>query len=160
MNLRTWAVKWGVSADAIQELERSFGIDFQAPATGSNAPAGSEARVQSQVVLEAPAKGMRLWRNNVGALKDSRGVPVRYGLANTSKEVNDVIKSADLIGWQRVVIAPEMVGQLIALFVSVECKEEGWTYTGTEHEAAQLQWAKLVIADGGRALFVNRSGML
>jgi hypothetical protein len=58
--------------------------------------------------------GIKIFRQNVGAYKDPRsGRLVRYGLHTGS---------ADLIGWQSVVITPAMVGQTFARFVSIEVK--------------------------------------
>jgi hypothetical protein len=101
-----------------------------------------------------------LFRNNVGALQDKTGRYVRYGLANESKKQNELIKSADLIGWESFVIQQWMVGYKIARFLSVEMKEEGWTGVKDEHEQAQQAWAELVLAGGGRALFATGPGSL
>ena len=120
----------------------------------------SESYVQSIVRLEAARKGVRLFRNNVGALIDSRGVPVRYGLANDSKAANEAMKSADLIGWRSLIIESHMVGRCIAQFVSRECKHVGWQYHGDERERAQLAWAQLVAAGGGDAAFCTGEGTL
>ena len=155
-DIHKWATRNGVSADAISELYTIFGMF---PESDSNA-IGDESLVQVEVRLEASRNGVRLFRNNVGALIDSRGVPVRYGLANDSKKVNSVIKSADLIGWRTVTITPEHVGQQIAQFVSRECKRRGWKYTGGAHEVAQLAWLKLVVAGGGDAKFTTGEGTL
>lgn len=154
-----WAARHGVSLQALHELQGLFGLHgghFLPPTVKGT----SEAAVQSAVRLEAARKGIRLFRNNVGALVDSRGVPVRYGLANESKQVNDVCKSADLIGWRPVLIGPEHVGQVIGQFVSRECKKPGWHYTGDAHEEAQLAWAQLVTAGGGDAAFCAGEGTL
>lgn len=154
-----WAVRNKVSNDALAELRGMFGLEDST--TLSTLPAGSsEAAVQSIVRLEAARKGLKLWRNNVGALLDTRGVPVRYGLANDSKALNEVVKSGDLIGWRPVLIMPAHVGSTIAQFVSRECKRPGWKYTGDDHERAQLRWAEAVIADGGDAAFCNEEGSL
>jgi hypothetical protein len=121
----------------------------------------SETAVQAAVRLEAARRGMRLWRNNVGALLDSRGVPVRYGLANDSKQLNQMIKSADLVGWEVVRITPDMVGTYIARVLSVECKPEGWAFNPNDaHEVAQKAWADLINRDGGRALFATGADCL
>jgi hypothetical protein len=121
----------------------------------------SELAVQADVRLEAAEKHKRLFRNNVGAASDRHGRPIRYGLANDSKALNKVIKSGDLIGWETIVITPDMVGQPIARFLSIECKPEGWTPSANdEHEQAQRRWADMVNAAGGRALFVSKKGML
>lgn len=116
----------------------------------------SESRVMSLVRLRAAELGRRLWRNNVGVLTDKTGRPVRYGLANESKEINKRIKSADLIGWETIVITPDMVGQRVARFLSVETKAEGWRYNpNDEHEQAQMRWANMVNEAGGRAVFAT-----
>jgi hypothetical protein len=116
----------------------------------------SESAVQSLVRLAGPKVGMRLFRNNVGAIKDERGVPVRYGLANDSPALNKRLKSSDLIGWRRLPIAPAMVGCVVAQFVSLECKRPGWSFgPGDEREEAQRRWLELVLADGGYAKFVT-----
>ena len=115
----------------------------------------SEGLVQSVVRLHAPRLGETLWRNNVGVLLDATGRPVRYGLANDSKGLNEKLKSADLIGWRPVTITQDMVGRVIGQFISRECKREGWKYTGRAHEPAQLEWARIVNRSGGDARFVT-----
>jgi hypothetical protein len=153
LELQQWAVRHGVSAQALAELSGMLG----APALPTSTGSGSEGRVQSLVRLAAPGKGMRLFRNNVGVLRDKRDVPVRFGLANDTKALNEQLKSSDLIGWRRLPITAPMVGTCVAQFVSLECKGEGWTYRGDEHEAAQHRWLSLVAADGGYARFVARA---
>ncbi len=118
----------------------------------------SESRVQSLVRLEGPRFDAKLWRNNVGVLTDADGRPVRYGLANDSRELNKVLKSSDLIGWRTIIITPDMVGLRIARFVARECKPEGWRFTGTDREVAQQAWIDLVNADGGDAAFATGEG--
>jgi hypothetical protein len=74
----------------------------------------SEAAIQQDIRLAlGQTPGLRVFRNNVGAIKDRNNRLVRYGLATGS---------ADLIGWQSVVITPAMVGQRFARFVSIEVK--------------------------------------
>ena len=90
---------------------------------------------------------------------DERGVPVRYGLANESKQQNSEIKSADLIGIRPILIGPQHMGQVIGQFVSVECKHETWTYKGDKHEAAQLKWCNFVLSKGGFACFATGPGI-
>lgn len=126
----------------------------------------SESRVQSAIRLEAPHKGVSLWRNNVGVLKREDGTPVRFGLGNDSPALNRHLKSGDLIGWRRVLITPDMVGQLIAQFVSRECKPGGWEPCGPgnvklfERESAQRAWARLINDAGGDARFATGVGTL
>lgn len=119
----------------------------------------SESGVQSRVRLEASSKAIYLWRNNVGAgqLKEGNRF-IRFGLANDSKQLNGAIKSGDLIGLRAVTITPELVGRTIAQFVSREIKHADWKYSGSLEEAAQLQWAALVNAQGGDAKIVTGPG--
>lgn len=124
--------------------------------------AHSESNVQSRTRLVAAAKRpwlWRLWRNNRGAGMMESGNYVRYGLANDSPELNKRLKSADLIGWRQVLITPDMVGKVIAQFVSVESKAEDWTPppvdTVDQDIIAQRNWADLVNREGGYAVFVN-----
>ncbi len=155
MNLHQWALKHHVSIEALDELRGVFRLDLPAPAATHG---GSEAAVQVRVRLEAAKLGIRLFRNNVGVLMDETGRPVRYGLANESKAVNERIKSADLIGVRPVVITPEHVGQTFGLFVSREIKAAGWRYSGTDRELAQLAWAKMIMSCGGDACFATGEG--
>lgn len=120
----------------------------------------SEAAAQKEVQLEASRVGARLWRNNVGALKDARGVPVRYGLANETPGMNEVIKSSDLIGIKPVVIRPSHIGTVFGQFLAREMKAPGWKYTGTGREEAQLAYLNFVAAKGGDAAFCTGVGTL
>jgi len=70
-------------------------------------------------------------------LRDHRGVPVRYGLQPGS---------SDLIGWRTITITPEMVGQRVAVFASIEVKST----TGRIRQEQQ-QWLDAVQAAGGIA---------
>lgn len=116
--------------------------------------AKSEASVQAEVRIAASAKGWRLFRNNVGVLRDERGIPVRFGLANDSKQLNAIVKSADLLGVRPVLITQEMVGTIIGQFVSVEVKAAGWKPSkSNKHEQAQRNWADMIHAMGGHAVF-------
>lgn len=156
--LAEWAAAWGIPAAAVTDLQARLGVVVGPSPTA--APVHTEAWVQNQVRLEAASLGMHLWRNNVGALLDSRGVPVRYGLANDSASVNTVIKSADLIGIKPVKIAPTHVGCVLGQFVSRECKAPGWQFSGSSREIAQIAWATLVTTLGGDAGFATGRGSL
>jgi hypothetical protein len=147
MNLYEWAIKWGIPHAAIQDFQRQAGLAPDEYA--GDVAAGSEAYAQSAVRLEASRKGYRIWRNNVGAGYMQDGSFLRFGLANDSKAVNDVVKSSDLIG-----IAPG--GQ----FVAREIKAPGWRYTGTEREKAQLAFISLILSYGGNAGFATGDGTL
>ena len=119
----------------------------------------SEAQVQAETRLKTSQQcGTRLFRNNVGAYMAKNGQPVRYGLANDSKQMNKEVKSADLIGWTCVEITPEMVGRTVAVFTSIEVKEEGYKPSGKaklEHYQAQLRWCERVAEQGGIAGIVD-----
>ena len=110
--------------------------------------------------VTASQQGMRVWRNNVGALKDGQGNWIRFGLANDSKQMNETIKSADLIGCNPRVITHADLGAVIGQFVSLECKPVGWKYTGTAREQAQKRWADMINALGGDARFVSDPAQL
>lgn len=158
MNLNQWAIKWGVPFEAVEDLRRQMtatSTEPQATAAGE-----SEAAVQTRIRLEASRKGLRLWRNNVGACMDDNGNFIRYGLANDSKQMNDVIKSSDLIGIRPVVITKSHVGQTIGQFVAREIKPSAWRYSGTNRESAQLAFLELVAGLGGDAQFANGEGTL
>lgn len=155
-NLKQWAVRHGVSDDALIELQLMWLNVSDSPLLDKKHQPGTEAYVQSNVRLEASKSGGRLWRNNVGALVDSRGVPVRYGLCNESKEVNAVCKSSDLIGIQPIEIQPFHVGTIIGQFVARECKKASWKPgERTKDEQAQGNFINLVNALGGDGKFTN-----
>lgn len=150
MDFETWCDKWGVPHAARAELQHQH-ISNIAP---TGVTKGGESAVQAQARLNAAKEGTLLMRNNVGALLDARGVPVRYGLLNDSKVVNAKIKSSDLIGIRKVLIGPSHVGTTIGQFVAHECKAPGWTYKGDAHEKAQLEFLNLIGRYGGYAKFV------
>lgn len=158
MQLNQWALKHNIPYEALEELRATFGL---VPDTLGNPLQGeSEAAIQNRIRLEASAKGLRIWRNNVGVLMDERGIPVRFGLANDSKQMNNHIKSSDLIGIRPVRILPNMVGSVIGQFVAREVKAGSWHYTGTPRELAQLRYLELVVSLGGDAAFANAEGSL
>ena len=119
----------------------------------------SEGAVSQERLLHYDRLGWRLARNNVGVLLDKRGVPVRYGLWNQSREMNERIKSSDYVGWRPLLITPEMVGDVVAQFVAVEFKHEGWMpapptdRTRFAHEQAQQRFLDMVRTDGGYGEF-------
>jgi hypothetical protein len=101
--------------------------------------ANAETTLQQQIRLALGTHPQtRLFRNQVGSLPDPRtGRLVTFGLARGS---------ADLIGWRTVVVTPEMVGQRIAVFTSLEIK----TPTG-RLAPAQRHWLQAVEQAGGIA---------
>lgn len=116
-----------------------------------------EAQASQVVRLRAAAWGCKVFRNNSGVLMNDVGVPVRFGLGNESKQVNQNFKSSDLIGWTPVTITPDMVGKQLAVFTSIEAKALGFkekeNYTLRQREYAQKKWLDLVTNAGGIAGF-------
>ena len=79
---------------------------------------------------------LRLFRNETGKLPDPRtGRWVQFGLAKGS---------SDLIGFKTVKITPEMIGQEIAQFVSLEIKTERGKLS-----TMQQNWLQKVKSSGG-----------
>lgn len=115
----------------------------------------SEADNSDAIRLAAARAGVRLWRNNVGAAYDTNQRLVRYGLANDSKQLAQVVKSGDLIGITPMLILPEHVGMTIGVFTSVEVKRTGWMYKGDPREIAQKNWIDLINKLGGIGLFAT-----
>jgi len=113
--IETWGKRWNIPVQAINELKMSLGV-FPEPPPGNRGE--SETMVQSRVRLEASQKGLRLWRNNVGACYDADGNFIRYGLCNDSKKMNDAFKSADLVGIRPITIDERHIGMVLGQFYS------------------------------------------
>lgn len=153
--IHRWAVSEQIHPHAISRLLVALGVGFE-PLHSMEVPAGaSEAAVQQRVRVAMTTNGMMNWRNNVGAMMDDKGNMVRFGLCNDTAQLNKRIKSSDLIGISNEPITLDMVGQPRGQFVARECKAEGWKYTGTEHEVAQLKFGQIVIAAGGDFAFTT-----
>lgn len=75
-----------------------------------------ESALYKQIQMAVTAIGHRLFRNNVGTLKNQRGEYVTYGLCEGS---------SDLIGWKTIRIQPWHIGMNIAQFVAIEVKMPG-----------------------------------
>ena len=101
--------------------------------------ANDETTIQQQIRLALGTRpDLRLFRNNTGTLPDPRtGRPVQFGLARGS---------ADLIGLRTVTITPDMVGQQVAVFTSIEVKTPQGRPT-----AEQQNWLNMVRSLGGIA---------
>lgn len=99
----------------------------------------AETTLQQQIRLALGTHpDTRLFRNQVGSLPDPRtGRLVTFGLARGS---------ADLIGWRTITITPDMVGQQVAVFASIEVK----TPTG-RLAPLQASWLNAVQSAGGIA---------
>ena len=94
----------------------------------------TEQQIQQHIRIACSRGPVRLWRNNVGALRDENGRLVRYGLCPGS---------ADLIGLQ---CLPSGLGR----FVALEVKRPGAPAT-----PEQLNWLATVREMGGLADLVH-----
>ena len=101
--------------------------------------ANVETKIQQQIRLGLGTRpDLRLFRNQVGQLPDPRtGRPVQFGLAKGS---------ADLVGWKTVTVTPDMLGQQIAVFTSIEVKTPNGRLSGP-----QRNWLHTVQTAGGIA---------
>lgn len=153
--LAAWAARWGISPDALRDLEAMMvqGTDYLVKK--AEAAASSEMALVAQVRMSASRKGKRLFRNNVGAGKLENGSFVRWGLCNDSANLNDKVKSSDLVGISPVIIGPEHLGHKLGVFTAREVKRPGWKYRGTAEEQAQLRFIQLVQGLGGDACFTT-----
>ena len=97
----------------------------------------SETKIQQEIRIALGQRSdLRLFRNETGKLPDPRtGRWVQFGLAKGS---------SDLIGFKTVKITPEMIGQDIAQFVSLEIKTESGKLTKMQHN-----WLQKVKSSGG-----------
>jgi hypothetical protein len=98
----------------------------------------SEVALMRAIQIELGTReSVRLFRNNVGALKNDAGTWISYGLCPGS---------SDLIGLQSVTITPDMVGKRVAVFAAIEVK--GSRGKTTDRQRAFIETIKSL---GGRA---------
>ena len=99
--------------------------------------ANYETKLQQEIRLAlGTIPSLRLFRNQVGQLPDPRtGRFVQFGLAKGS---------SDLVGFKTIKITPEMIGQEVAQFVSIEIKTERGKLT-----EVQENWLQKVKSSGG-----------
>ncbi|MGB4498522.1 MAG: VRR-NUC domain-containing protein [Methylococcaceae bacterium] len=99
--------------------------------------ANNETFIQNTMLPAISHGNVRVFRNNVGALKTETGQLVRFGLEKSS---------SDLIGFRSIKITPDMVGKTIAQFVSIEIKTEKGKPTD-----GQKRWLDMILKFGGIA---------
>ena len=108
-----------------------------------------EKDIQEQII-EATKRttNIRLFRNNVGNFFTGKPIDKAHGIVTllNFRRVKCGLHegSADLIGWKKITITPDMVGKEIAVFMSVEVKNE----KGKCSED-QTMWKKIVSKFGG-----------
>lgn len=140
-------------AQALADLAALYASDT--PTAGT----GSESTVQAATVRLSGQHRQRLWRNNSGAAVDDQGRQIRYGLGNTSKRINAVMKSSDYIGITTITVQPHHVGQRLGVFTALEFKKPGWTLTaGDKRGQAQAAFGQIVIGAGGIFSFISDPG--
>lgn len=116
----------------------------------------TEAKIQQDIRLKSASMGTPLLRNNNGACYDDTGRLIRYGLGHTSKEINKVFKSSDLIGINPVIITQAMVGRTIGQFMAVEVKPTNWTARESDDRyVAQRNFIDWVNKHGGTGMFAQ-----
>ena len=104
----------------------------------------NETAIQQHIRLAlGKLRHVRMCRNNCGRLPDPRtGRWIEFGVGNPG--------GGDLLGWRTVTVTPEMVGQQVAQFVSLEVK----TATGRVRPE-QERWRQVVQQAGGVAAVVR-----
>lgn len=102
-----------------------------------------EADVNGQIRREADKRDdLVLWRNNRGHVDLPGGGRIMYGVGPNG--------AGDWIGYKRLTIMPDMVGETFALFVSVEAKAPDGTMQDN-----QQKFLERVNADGGTAIVAH-----
>lgn len=97
----------------------------------------------------------RLFRNDNGeAWTGTKSVKLSGGrlILQSARRIRYGLQpgSADLIGWTPVVITPDMVGQTVAVFTSIEAKTENDRISDD-----QIKWWKNVRKAGGIAKIIH-----
>lgn len=122
----------------------------------------AETSLVKEIQLVHSRDEVRLWRNNNGTAWNGAVDPRRPGCPGRGYTVTmknaRLVKfglapgSGDLIGFRSVTITPEMVGQKVAVFLSLEVKTK-WGRIGP----GQQEWCDMVKYLGGIAGFAKSS---
>lgn len=114
----------------------------------------NEFKLYGPIQIEASKLGARLFRNNVGTgLQYVSPAPPGWRPPEFLKPFTYGLPtgSADLVGWTPVTITPDMVGKTLAVFASVEVKDETWKRPRSYDLGPQAAWARTINEAGGRA---------
>ena len=97
----------------------------------------SENQIQQEIRLAVgQEKNLRLFRNETGSLPNPKtGKWVDFGLAKGS---------SDLIGFKTIEVTPDMVGEKLAVFTSIEVKNKRGKVSELQHN-----WLQVVKKAGG-----------
>ena len=97
----------------------------------------SENQIQQEIRLAVgQEKNLRLFRNETGSLPNPiTGKWVDFGLAKGS---------SDLIGFKTIEVTPDMVGEKLAVFTSIEVKNKRGKVSELQHN-----WLQVVKKAGG-----------
>lgn len=108
----------------------------------------SEHRTQNEIRL-AVGGDAALFRNNVAQAWVGEVTRLKDGsvLIHNPRILHAGLfkGSGDLIGWRSIEITPDMVGQRVAVFASIEVKPP----KGGRITKEQVEWAEKVVAAGG-----------
>jgi hypothetical protein len=96
-----------------------------------------EQVIQNEIRLAISSPTVKMFRNNVGSLKDENGQRVTFGLCNGS---------SDLIGFTSKTITADDIGKTVAVFTAIEIK----TPKGKISESQQA-FIDMVKSKGGLA---------
>lgn len=110
----------------------------------------SEHRAQNEIRL-AIGGDAAMFRNNVGKAWVGDAMILKDGsvLIRNPRILHAGLHkgSGDLIGWKSIVVTPDMVGELVAVFSSIEVKPP----KGGRITADQINWRDKVLSAGGYA---------
>jgi hypothetical protein len=118
----------------------------------------SERHVRNRLLVAVSGLGARLFRNYVGRswVGDGYKWLGKDMLIHNARVVQSglTVGSGDMLGWTPVVITPEMVGQTVAVFTSLEQKRN----PQDKLDKPQQNWLDAVRAAGGIAAVVYGTG--
>lgn len=154
MTYEQWRLMHPAAAADLEQMHNAVKHHAAPEAAGK-----TETFSQQAARFSVSKQGAFSWRNNVGATPakckkcQAPQQPVRYGLSNDSKALNEKFKSSDLILLIPRLITPAMVGTTIGQFGAIETKRPGWKFSGKGQEPGQANWLGLVNRYGGFATF-------